>query len=547
MKTVLCLPDGQELTSGAPGTAILSSTLTHCVNAETDLKPGSCCAAMAELTVFHGGEFAPGQEITVFLEQEDGQRQQEGIFILEKPEKTGYDTQRLTAYDRVVLLDQDLTDWLAGLTDWPYSLYDFCRMVCEECGLELANETLPNGSFPVQKFSSQGITGRQLICWVGEAAGLYAHANTQGQLEFAWYTQAQTEVWPNDQRQSAVCLDGVLELSGVSAALESATLTLGGVRAEVHNETLTLCWIPNQWYFQNGLTVQDYQVQPVQKVQICATDSDVGVIWPEEPEGTNTYRVEGNLLLSAQSTQDLLPVAQVLFEQLQGICYTPCQVTVPDTANITAGQILTIGDLSGKTVSAYVMTARRCGGQLTLSCTGNSRRDSVTAVNTQSYKALSGKVLELQTSLEGLRAENRDAAGNLARVELDLEGVRSQVEKHAVETQDVSTRVSALEQSAEALQLEFTQILEEGVEQVKTTTGFTFNDQGLHIQKSGEAIANRMDHTGMYVTRSDTEILVANTDGVQATDLTAHNFLIVGSHARFQDYGENRTGCFYLS
>ncbi len=545
IKTVLVLPDGQELSSGRGEPAILSSTLTQCVNSETDIKLGSCCCDMVELTVLGDPDLKAGQEVTLLHERQDGTREQMGIFILEKPEYAGRGCMRLTAYDRVSLLDKDLTEWILGLDRWPYPLHDFAKMVCTACGLTYVNALLPNGSFPVQQFSAQGITGRQLISWIGEAAGRYAHATVDGALELTWYQTADFLVSPGGQG-SAAYREQTLHLQNVFGICAQACLMLTGLEPTVEGDTLTLAFSPGCWYFQNGLNVQEEAIHPVQKVQIHTTDLDVGVIWPEEPAGDNTYRISGNPLLRAQSTQKLRSVLPDIYECLRQVSYTPCQVTVPDTAPIRAGQIIAVQDTEGRLFQVYVMSLRWAGGRMTLSCTGNLRRDSTTAVNNKVYTSLTGKVMELELDLEGLRAENRDGAGSLSRVELALDSVRAQVEKNTSQADTTQQRISALEQSSEELKLEFASIRKNGAGQVETSTGFTFNDQGLHIQKSGNAIANRMDHTGMYVTRSGTNILVANKDGVLATDLQAQNYLIIGDHARFQDYSQKRTACFYL-
>ena len=90
--------------------------------------------------------------------------------------------------------------------------------------------------------------------------------------------------------------------------------------------------------------------------------------------------------------------------------------------------------------------------------------------------------------------------------------------------------------------------LENGVDKVKTKTGYVFDSEGLKINKDGEAMSNLLDNTGMYVKRSGTEILTANNEGVTAMDLHAKTYLKIGSgdgRSRFEDYGINRTGCFW--
>ena len=77
-------------------------------------------------------------------------------------------------------------------------------------------------------------------------------------------------------------------------------------------------------------------------------------------------------------------------------------------------------------------------------------------------------------------------------------------------------------------------------------TGYTFDKDGLNIHKSGEAMHNTLDNEGMYVRKNSEDILVADKDGVNAINLTARKYLIVGNNARFEDYPNNRTACFYI-
>jgi hypothetical protein len=86
----------------------------------------------------------------------------------------------------------------------------------------------------------------------------------------------------------------------------------------------------------------------------------------------------------------------------------------------------------------------------------------------------------------------------------------------------------------------------DGIDAIETSTGYRFDEDGLNIHKDGEDMHNTLDNKGMYVRRNDTDILVADSDGVNAINLTARRYLIVGNNARFEDYTNNRTACFYI-
>jgi hypothetical protein len=51
---------------------------------------------------------------------------------------------------------------------------------------------------------------------------------------------------------------------------------------------------------------------------------------------------------------------------------------------------------------------------------------------------------------------------------------------------------------------------------------------------------------GMTVYRGDEEMLTANNQGVVALNLKATTYFVIGTNSRFEDYGYDRTGCFWI-
>lgn len=360
LKTIIKFPNGVELSSGAgTGDAIQSVTITECVNDSRELAPGSTCASILEAKILTpAGEvyLNSGDELTVYTENEMGQRESVGLFIAEKPVRSSANSISLTAFDRIIKLDKDVATWLNNLTGWPYSLINFAKMVCTQCGLTLTTTAIPNGDYMVQQFSAQSVTGRRLIQWVGQIAGRFCRATPDGNVEFAWYTAANKAITP----------DG------------------------------------DNFYYQNGLTYEDYSVAKIEKVQLKLTADDNGVVWPDVSGKKNTYVITGNYLLTTSSTENLQPIAETLYEQLKGITYTPCKVTLPANSGIRAGHTVQVTDRNGKTFTSYIMTRTRTGQRETVESTGSQRRDSTTAVNEESYKAMSGQLLEIKKDVEGL-------------------------------------------------------------------------------------------------------------------------------------------------
>jgi hypothetical protein len=84
------------------------------------------------------------------------------------------------------------------------------------------------------------------------------------------------------------------------------------------------------------------------------------------------------------------------------------------------------------------------------------------------------------------------------------------------------------------------------VESVATSTGFKFNKDGLNITKDNSDISTLIDEDGMDISKGSEKVLVADNQGVEAINLTAKQYLIIGDFSRFENYGENRTGCFWI-
>lgn len=165
----------------------------------------------------------------------------------------------------------------------------------------------------------------------------------------------------------------------------------------------------------------------------------------------------------------------------------------------------------------------------------NENRDKVDSVES----SLSNEIKEQSTTLK------RDTEQIILKAKTELSQSISGVDDRVTE---LSSEVS-LKVDSEAVKIEIEKELANGVDRVVTKMGYTFDDNGIDISKSGEEMRNKLDNTGMYVTKDGNEILTANNRGVNATNLHANTYLIIGSgngRSRFEDYGTDRTACFWI-
>lgn len=438
LKNILVLDDGTEIAAGKAGAnAIRALTVTETVSSTDDLFPGGACANKLEITIWvePGSALAitSGTRLHHYRADAAGTRTLCGTYWAVKPTRQSRNTYKIYAYDAVSKLDGMQSTWLRSIQgDFPMTLWAFAQAVAQRCGLAITNTELPrSGDYQVQAFYADNLTGRQLLAWVAEASGTFLRATPDGALEFAWYTGfAGYTIGPGD------------DAAGVPTALG----LLGPVLGTVDGLVWTFRQAQNG-YFQGGLSYEDYETAPIDKVQIKQSDDDVGVIYPPDETGTNALVIQGNLLLTTASADALRPVAQALYEQLHSVTYTPLEVSLPLTAGAPApGQIITVTDAWGRSLRAYVMQRTVTGQRMTLTCTGNARRDGTAAVNSQTWQNLQGKMLELQIGVDGLKVTASELQGDYAQLQLTVDGISTEVS-------NVQGDMTSLEQTVDGLEL----------------------------------------------------------------------------------------------
>ena len=390
---ILTLSSGTELKGGSPGSAMKSLTLHTAVNAGQEFTIASAFSDYIEAEIWAdpGGslQITAGDALTYYRQDDAGNRTKVGVFYAEKPTRTKRNSYKVTAYDTMSKLDADFSSWLrANQAQFPKTIWQLVQLACQRAGVALASSSLPiNGSYSVQAFYADDLTCRQIISWAAEAAGCYAHMNADGKLQFLTYT---------DKRSTA-------------------KITPDGASSTA--------------YYADSLSYEDYTVKAIEKVQIRQSDSDVGVIYPDSTTATNTYAVQGNLLLTTGTEANLKSVVQNLYNVLKNVTYTPCKVSVPSSSGLACGQIVHVKDARGREFDTYLMSATISSGKASFESVGSASRESSSAVNSQSYKNLTGKMLEIKTSVDGLEVKASDLTGKYTDLKATVDGLSSEVKK----------------------------------------------------------------------------------------------------------------------
>lgn len=164
-------------------------------------------------------------------------------------------------------------------------------------------------------------------------------------------------------------------------------------------------------------------------------------------------------------------------------------------------------------------------------------------------------ITEKTTVLETKTLENETNINN------NYQKIINQLGDYAKESEVIS-----IKQSVETIQKESSlaieiskQIQADGVDKITTKTGYTFNEDGLNIERSGAKVKSKLNEAGLDIrdaTGSTNESLMFagyNTELgesiVRTKNLTVNKYLIIGKYSRMEDFikdGVAGTGMFWV-
>lgn len=363
MKHKLVKSDGTEITEQN----FSAFTHTSAVNSDTDLKIGSACSDAIEFSLWGSSDVGIGAPLVYYKVTDSGEEIKMGIFISEKPKRVSKNVYKVTAYDKMSILESSCVDWLKR-TAFPagsetYTLLNFAGKVVSQMGLALGDTSaLLNSNFIVHPFLVDTGTFRHLIQWIAEVGGCFAHMNAEGLLDFRWYKSSGKQ----------------LNVSGNDGTI--------GMRSHKHD---------------------DYTVQGINSVRFTAAE------WSETAgTGTNAYDISGNPIFECSEAIAVKQALDNIKSRLALISYVPSESRIKDSAEVNAGDIITVTDENGNTFSTLaMMVVSNAGKDTKITSTGNESRNSRTAVQSESSKGYTRAEVQrtIAQQMAGVRADLEEA------------------------------------------------------------------------------------------------------------------------------------------
>lgn len=172
----------------------------------------------------------------------------------------------------------------------------------------------------------------------------------------------------------------------------------------------------------------------------------------------------------------------------------------------------------------------------------SERVEAAPASVSKTIKQTYAKVDKVNQEIELLASQVDEATEEVSNLKVTTSGIVANVSRIDEEVNDVKAQITP-----ENLSI----LIGSEIDSVRTETGFTFNDAGLTIYKTGTSTTTNIDEDGLtiYNLRGD-DLLTVDNNGINAINVNANTYLIIGNRSRFENYtnenGNVRTGCFWL-
>lgn len=331
---------------------------------DEELTIGAACSAElgVELLNFDGGLSSfnfDGTEFTASIGVLVGEEYEYvplGVFISEKPDRLKPKKISVTAHDRMVKFDVSADAFLNSLS-YPTTLKNIFTSLCAHVGVPASMADFPNSgkTFDSPLFRTQDVLCREVLQWIAEAACSFARISRSGVCELAWF--ANTNVTFNKTANSADYYNAV---------------------------------------------VSEYQVAKIDKLQVAASEKDIGVI---VGTGTNAYQIIDCPMLYGYTDAQIRPYAEVIYNRLNSFAaFTPVELDAKGDWSLEAGDMIKVVTDDGTyTFPIYRMDLTFKGrARIQYISSGSPLRPAISAENRRTL--IAGRAAhEIEMTVEGMK------------------------------------------------------------------------------------------------------------------------------------------------
>jgi len=310
---------------------------------------------------------------------------------------------KCTAYDDMMKFDTIIDDWWNALT-FPMTLKDLLTGLLTHLEIPYDITIFANDTYviPARPTYFEGVKASELLGYIQEMIGGFVKINR----------------------------NGIATIVGryVTAIYPAITLYPSDT---LYPEPEYMYWKPGhadqgEWTYERivgDLTVADYEVASIDKVQVRNSENDIGYV---VGTGTNAYVIEANPLFYTATAEAGQAAVQQIYDAIAGIAYHPFQCKVKSLPYIEVGDWVNITTYKGKTALSPLFMRTLNGPKLTydtLECHGRQYREEVKASN-KAMKILNRRMHEVINNID-------EFSSTITNIEDEVEVHTTQIAQNA--------------------------------------------------------------------------------------------------------------------
>jgi hypothetical protein len=278
-----------------------------------------------------------------------------------------------------------------------------------------------------------------------------------------------------------------------------------------------------------------------------------------EVSGTTQY-VRNNPFWDMR--EDITTLVDAALENIGGLTINQFNCSWRGNPLLEIGDKISLETKDGDIVYSYILddVITYAGTLSEVTQWSYAEEDEETATNPSSIgeavKQTYAKVDKINKEIDLLASEMDGVEQKVSSLKINTDSINAsviRVEKNVNDSLgDINEALETITKKVEAtiteedIRFAISNELANGVSSVTTTTGFKFDEEGLEVSKTDSEMSTSITEDGMTVYKNGEAVLTANNVGVDAVNLRAVTYLIIGKNSRFEDYEDVRTGCFYI-
>lgn len=489
----LHITDGDSINLGNSEIYQESFELVETLSSERDLYYGACNSAILRFTTSNLSEFK-GKTLTVsvVLANHTEAPFQFGVYKVYEDKFTADRTKKeIVCYDALYpIINANVIDWYNTILpdmETTVTLKQFRDSFFAEFGVTQEAIVLDNDDMVVERtISATTLSGSDVLKSICSVNGCFGRINRQGNFEYFYVHQTTNPIYP------AITLYPSEDLYPAFDGDYDAT--------EVgRNGTYIKCQF------------EDFDVMPIDKLIIRDEEGEVGYTYGN---GTNAYVLQGNFLLYGKNSTELQPIAENIYNRIEGAYYRPCEIEIKGNPCFEIGDGIYIKPTNASRFVTIITNRTYSGIQAQrdiFATEGTEYRDeNLNSPSEQMYQ-LRGYSNRINRTLEHTISE-------LANFE---EGVASEFEQTA---SDISAKVS---KNSPTGQTSFSWEMVDTKMEWKTN-GSTV----MKVDSTGAEINGKVTATSGYIGTSSQGFVIDSDDihnGMTSLSDTTHNGIYIGT------------------